>query len=269
MNQTEISMDSDQHTQIIASELKLTPTDNVYRYLHPIMICGVEDGKLLLRGTKSNGTAVIDNYRPQKDRVSASSLTDAGLNFTTTFHPNYKSDQRRLAVSFKMKDQPKGLRIYPDVGSEVPSVYFTVPEDSFFKVDFKDGDPIEVGIAIKLHQLMGSLHLADEPEYLNWMESSEGARVVSYLKQENEKEQRIEVAFLKEGNSYKIDSALDSVDFLTREEKKLLEAMAIYRLLLEDRDFDEIVGLDNIRYKREDLVVSITKSSEFKSLQNF
>lgn len=266
MKHPEVSRSHDQITESVALELDLKPTDSIYRHLHPVMVCGIQDDKLLLKGIRTNGTSVEDNYQLQPTKVRASSLPEPGLNFTRNFNHNYKNHKRRLAVSIKMADQPQGLRLYPDFGSEVPSVYLTLPEDSFFKVDFKEGDLLDIGIAIKIHHLMKNLPLKEEPEYLDWMDSDEGVRVTSYFRQENGKNQMTEISFIKEGKSYRINIPLELLDFLTMEEKKILEIVSIYRLLIDNKDFVDIIGLDNTRYKKEDLTNSVTDSPEFKTM---
>lgn len=257
MSTSEVPLDLAQLNQIIAAELKIGPTDNLYRYLHPVMICGVENGQLLLSGTKTNGVVVTDRYGLEaSDRKRASSLEDPGLNFTKDFHSNYKNPNRRVAVSFNMQDQDRGLHIYNDVGSEVPSVYFTLPEGSFFRVNLKEGDPLEVGIAVKIHELMKNLSIKEEPGYLNWMGSGDGVRVVSYVPDANGKEERVEVAFSRTEDSYKIESSP------MNKHPKDLELLSTYRLLLEDKSFNKVVGTDGTKYEREILTSSLAQSPD-------
>lgn len=254
MSEIDSQIDPDQRTQIIASEIKLEPTESVYRFMHPIMVCGREDGKFLLRGSKSNGVAVIDNYNSPGalDGVHASSLKDPGLNFTRSFDSHYKDASRRLAVSFRMADQAKGLRIYPDKGSEARSVYFTLPENSFFKVDLKEGDLFEAVIAIKIHELMDKLPMKEEPQYFGWTQSGEGVRIVAYFQKPGEKEQKVTYTFLKNGDSYQMASSFEA-----EADKTVLETMMIYRLLLEDKNFVEVVAADGSKYKKADLVAAL------------
>lgn len=254
MSEFETSINSPDIVDQVCKELEVKVTDKLFRYMHPVMISGIEDGYLLLRGLKSDGSAVIDKYtrRENSERRQKSSLENPGLNFSVRFSPNYRNKDRRLAVSLKIADQPNGLKVYQDTGSEIKSVYLTLPEGTFFKVSLETGDTEEVGMAIRIHQLMEKLSVVHEPEYLNWVESGDGVRIAFYLKKEGDAEEWAEITFYKNGNTYKAEMPQTSVGI----DRDDLLKMATFRLMLEDKDFDAVIS-DNTNLKVSDLLAEV------------
>ena len=223
-------------TQIIAKEHGISPETPVYRALHPVMICEKIGDKYLIRGNKDNGTAVYDDYGEAERRTRASGLPEPGLNFTKEKSDNYVSDSRRSVVSMKMADQPAGLRIYQDVGSEERSVYFTLPEDKYFVVTLEKSDPGEIELSLEIHKLMKELDVKDEPVYRDFIKGGkDGYRVLEWLKD------GFEVHFIRSGsneltiNHFKVREGMD---------KSKVQELAIKRLLMELKDLKKIIGFD-------------------------
>ena len=267
MSEIKQPINIEEQTKMISKEVGILPDTKVFRWLHPGVICGVVGGQILLRGNNSNGTAIVDEYGNSPERKRASALKNPGLNFTHTYSDNYQNDKRRVAVSLRMDQQPKGLQLYPDVGSEIKSIYFTLPVDSFFHVSAEKLDPIEVAIALNMRSCMNRLGVIEEPDYLHWLDSGEGVRLVTYLPKPERGEQRVEITFFSEkDNSYRIDTA----PFKGLQNREEVERMAVYRFLLENRDFSQLLMADGSIHSKDDLLRGVTESKQFaiaKSLE--
>lgn len=239
-------------TQRVAAEMELRPADPVYRAFHPVLICGVENDQLLLRGNRTNGTLVVDYYEsPGAERkVRASDLPEPGLNFTREALPFYKNAERRTIVSLRTKDQPPGLQIYPDVGSEVRSVYLTLPKDQLFRVELVEGDAVEIELALRLHEVMKHLNIEEEPYFYDWLGAGEGCQVITYVPQ-NQDVRPVTSLFFREGNSYRLETSL------TEEYQADFEYLAVLRLLMEDRSFDRVFGADGRVYRCQDMLADL------------
>jgi len=256
-------IDNRQKTFMIAQEIGILPTTKVYRWMHPVMVCGIENGRLLLVGNKENGTRVLDKYGSTDVDLRANDLKNPGLNFIVDYSDHYRSGYRRMAVSLRMDEQAEELQIYPDVGSEVKSVYYTNPEGTVFRVGAERIDPLEVGIALKVRASMDRLRLREEPGYKNWMESDiEGVRVITYLPKPGKGEQKIEVAFIRDGDSFRVNNPFPD----GTEMSKLIEEMAIYRLLLENREFNRLVRSDGSINQKDELIDAVTQAPEFPQI---
>lgn len=253
--------DPEQITLQVAQELKIGPETPVWRYLHPVMVCGIENGKLLLAGNKANGTLIHDEYGEKPKSMRASALPNPGLNFTTEFHGNYKSPQRRMSVSLKMADQPKNLRIYKDSGSEASSVYFTLPANEHFRVDVKEFDPVETTLGILIHRLMEKLKPYDEPSFMRWGDENKGVQIAIDFRKSEKTWDQYQVQFLKKGTTYQMQPL--PTELPTRPG---LEELAVYRFFLEDRSMTEIIGASGKHYTREALMQTIQNSAEYKAL---
>lgn len=252
----------EQVTLQVAQEMKIGPDTPVWRYLHPVMVCGIENDQLLLAGNKANGTLITDEYQEKPKDMRASALPNPGLNFTTRFHDNYKNPQRRMSVSLKMKDQPKGLRIYKDGGSEASSVYFTLPAGEYFHVDVKEHDPLETAIAIKIHQLMKSVLPFEVPGLLRWGDKRHGVQVAIDFKTGEKKWDQYQVQFVPKGNDYVMQALPSELPA-----RPGLEELAVYRFFIEDRSMNEIIGASGKHYTREALLQTILDSTEYKTLK--
>lgn len=253
--------DPEQITRHVAEKLKIGPETPVWRYLHPVMVCGIENGKLLLAGNKANGTLVIDEYNEKSKSLRASALPEPGLNFTREFHGNYKSPQRRMSVSLKMADQPKNLRIYNDSGSEASSVYFTLPPNERFRVDANEYEPIETTLGILIHKLMEKLQPYDEPNFLRWGDESQGVQVAIDFRTSEKTWDQYQIQFLKKGTAYQMQPLPESLPA-----RPGLEELAVYRFFIEDRSMTEIIGASGKHYTREALMQTIQNSTEYKAL---
>ncbi len=229
-------VDDEQRTKFIAEELEITPETKVFRSIHPVMICERVGEKYLLKGTRTNGTAVIDKYGDEDRRIRSSDLPDPGLNFTVSRSDRYLSASKRTVVSLKMAEQPKNIKLFPDVGSDTRSVYFTLPEDEFFVVSLENGDVEEIDLAIEIHKLMDELDVKEEPVFGNYIEGKKGSvEVIEWVNNGF----RVEFTPIEQG-VYKIRTLGNVGD---RDNYKIQE-LAIKRLILENKETRKIIGFD-------------------------
>lgn len=236
-------------TESIMKEKKILPDSKMFRWMHPAAVCGIENGMVLLRGNRANSTNVIDGYGSQERERAARNLEDPGLNFTKVPVPTYESKIRRMQVSLSVADQPEALRIYPDVGSQVHALYFTLPEDVLFRVHAEQYDPREVGTALVMRTYMDQLGLTEEPKYLDWLQEGKGVRVITYLPGKGGKEQRMEIRFVRENSAYKVENAAPQAPELD----EALEQIALCLFFMENDTFDTVTMLNGTMYNADDL----------------
>ena len=181
-------------------------------------------------------------YQNPPKRTRASALPSPGLNFTQEFSRNYSNNSRRLAVSIEADEQPFGLRVFPDVGSEVPSIYLTLPKDVAFRVRPVVGDPQEIKIAVNIHRLMKQLSWEEEPFCYDYIErKGDGFRVV-----QDEHNQIVTSMVPSEQNTLRITQ----IDGVNPKNLELVEEISALRLLLDIKTCAGINGLNGKVYKR-------------------
>ena len=229
-------VDDVQRTKNIAKELGIVPEAKVFRSIHPVMICERVGNKYLLKGTRTNGTAVIDKYVDKDRRIRSSDLPDPGLNFTLSKSDRYLSASKRTVVSLQMVNQPKNVKLFPDVGSDTRSVYFTLPDDEYFLVSLESGEAKEIDLALEIHKLMNDLDVKEDPVFGNYIENKKGSvEVIEWVKDGF----RVEFAPVEQG-VFKIRT----LGIVGGRDKYKIQDLAIKRLLLENKEIRKIIGFD-------------------------
>jgi hypothetical protein len=253
-------------TKLIAKELDLNSDTILYRWLHPVMVVGIDrHGNLLLRGNKQNGVLVVDEYEDKPNRTRASALDDPGLNFTREYLETYKGKNRRISVAFSWSDQDSSLKIYDDAGSEARSIYCTLAENKFFKVKAKDIDTHQVALSLILHQKMEQIDLIEEPIFYDFLneQDKKGVRTIVYLPTEDG-EKVSEVTFEEiEDGVYVAD-----VSKINDERINTLEYIALLRVCMELKNFESITLSNGTVYSFEDLKNMIKQSGEYQTVSN-
>ena len=256
----------DIRTQSIAKERKLSADTVLYRWLHPATIVGIDgQGNLLLRGNRYNNTRVVDEYSDVEKKTRASALEQPGLNFTTSYDDTYKDETRRVPVSFSWADQDASLKIYSDLGSQVRSLYFTLPENTFYKVKAREINIHEISLSLLMHKMMKAIGLVEEPLYLGFLDDPDkrGVSVTLYLPVEGGKKES-EIIFEELQNGvYKVD-----ITRVNNENIKILEFISLLRILVDLPQFKSISLSDGTTYSFQDLQEMVAQSEEYQIVQN-